>query len=436
MIENQDPGIARLIANGNFAEATAEIKAAARQLIQNGAYATLQDWITGIPAVVRERDDELSLILAQSLVHTGEIYRAGGILNGIIDQGLKAGKPWPLVARALTWRSAAHRLAGNLENAVADAKAVLSKDTAGIDPLITANAEFRLGNALLDLGKLNDAIGHFDSAAKHSADSFDLDLYSRIQNSLGSAYLRRGDMKQAAVHFEYAVEGWEKAGNSGSLAMAMNSQAYLCQRSGQFGRAREILGLALSHARNARSRRIESSLLIAMGVVQRELGEFGNSVATLKSAFSVAGDTMEKNFASWAKAELGDTYRRMGQHSLAVQTLTEAVAMAVQQRQSIETDIFNMLLGISKFVQGMEDEGLDLLLSVSGHLEHGSDRDALGKCYFFLACCCFRKKETGLSRVPGRRRPGFSTGDPVRRLQAYRRRLFYPNPAKDQRKTR
>ncbi len=371
------------------------MKSVADGFLLRGEYSPLLDWILKIPADLRESDDDLSLILAQSLIHTGELHQAGDILTRIIDKSAEAAQSGAVLVKALIWRSAAHRLAGNLENAVADAESALDHLRNTVNPPLLASAQFRLGNAHFYVGDLDKAIKHLKLAAKYSADGFDLDLIARIQNSLGAAYLRRGDMTTAATHFEYACEGWEKTKNFGALAATQNNLAYFYQRQGQPKRALDTLSTALTHARSAGSKRIEANVLTAMGVARRDLGDFESSISTLNSALTVARDAMEKYYVSWAKAELGDTYRRMGEYARAVQILTEAVAQANEQSQAADADIFNVLLGISKFQDNDQKGGLDLLSKTTQHLEAEGDRDALARGYFFLAHCFFTRKEFG-----------------------------------------
>jgi len=347
------------------------VKAVADELLKRGEYSSLLTWIHKIPAEIRANDYDLSLIFAQSLIHTGELHQAGGILTETINRCSGDDKSLQVMANALIWRSATHRLAGNLDNAIADAETALAQlHNSETNPTLVANAQFRLGNALLDVGDLNKSIEHLKLAVKSSANNFDLDLIARIQQSLGAAYFRRGNITTAAIHFEYAREGWEKTGNSGALAATMNSLAYLYQRLGEPKRALDMLSAALSQAQSAGSKRIEASILIALGVVQRDLDEFDRSVVTLESSLTVAREAMEKNFVSWARAELGDTYRRMGQYSF-----------------------FNVLLGISKFMGGDQNGGMNLLSTTAQRLESGGDQDALARCYFFLACCYFTIKD-------------------------------------------
>ena len=394
MAESTSSRIQQLLATNDFAQASKEVKAVADELLKRGEDSSLLTWIHKIPAEIRATDYDLSLIFAQSLIHTGELHQAGGILTETINRCSGDDKSLQVMANALIWRSATHRLAGNLDNAIADAETALTQlHNSDTNLTLVANAQFRLGNALLDVGDLNKSIEHLKLAVKSSANYFDLDLIARIQQSLGAAYLRRGNMTTAAIHFEYAREGWGKTGNSGALAATMNSLAYLYQRLGEPKRALDMLSAALSQAQSAGSKRIEASILIAIGVVQRDLDEFDRSVVTLKSSLTVARDAMEKNFVSWARAELGDTYRRMGQYSLSVQTLTEAVAQATEQSQGVEIEIFNVLLGISKFMGGDQNGGMNLLSTTAQRLESGGDQDALARCYFFLACCYFTIKD-------------------------------------------
>jgi tetratricopeptide (TPR) repeat protein len=197
-----------LLAANNYAEATKLIKRYADIYLNTGQYATMARWLTKIPSA----DTEISLkfILAQSLIHTGEPHAAGAILTTIITTHSLDDQNVQNVVKALIWRSAAHRLSGNLKNAVIDGEASLSllKNAPYIDLL--AAAEFRLANALLDLGNLDGAMEHLTLALDSSANGFDLDLIARIQNSFGALYLRLGDMANAAVHLEYAREAWSK----------------------------------------------------------------------------------------------------------------------------------------------------------------------------------------------------------------------------------
>ena len=393
MAESTGLRIQGLIAVEEFTEAVLQVKSVADGFLRRGEYSPLLDWILKIPANLRENDDDLSLILAQSLIHTGELHQAGGILTDIIEKSAEDTQSGGVLVKALIWRSAAHRLAGNLQNAVTDAESALDHLRNTNNPPLLASAQFRLGNAYFYVGDLDKAIKHLKLAVKYSADGFDLDLIARIQNSRGAAYLRRGDMTTAAIHFEYACEGWEKTKNFGALAATQNNVAYFYQRQGQPTRALDTLSTALTHARSAGSKRIEANVLTAIGVAQRDLDDFESSITSLTSALTVARDAMEKYYVSWAKAELGDTYRRMGEYARAVQILTEAVAQANEQSQAADGDIFNVLLGVSKFQDGDKKGGFELLLNTARRLETGGDQDALARCCFFLADCFFTNKD-------------------------------------------
>ncbi len=382
-----------LLETDRFAEGVSAIKALAGELLKCGKYSPLLSLISRIPVSLRTSDDDLSLIFAECLIHTGELHQAGAVLTRIIDTNAENAAGSPVSVKALIWRSAAHRLAGNLQNAITDAKSALFRLKGGDNLPLIASAQFRLGNAFFYLGDLNKATKHLKLAASSSSDSFDLDLIARIQNSLGAAYLRRGDLTLAATHFEYACEGWEKTENFGSLAATQNNLAYFYQRQGQPKPALEMLSTALRNARSANSKRIEANILTAIGVAQRDSGDFDASIGTLNSALVVARDAMEKYYVSWAKAELGDTYRRKGHYSRAVQLLTEAIGQANEQLQTTDADIFSVLLGISQFMDGDEKMGLDLLSCTAQKLEAGGDQDALVRCYFFLAHCVFSLKD-------------------------------------------
>ncbi|WP_186007584.1 BTAD domain-containing putative transcriptional regulator [Dehalogenimonas alkenigignens] len=385
--------IESLLNSGQFAEAATQVKAIAGELLRRGEFAPLVDILSRIPSSLKQADNDLGLILAQSLIHTGEVHQAGIILTRIIDNHPEDGRVNETLINAYIWRSAAHRLAGNLRNAIIDAELALSRLRKTKNYPFIASAQFRLGNALFYSGNLEKAIKHFQLALKYSADGFDLDLIARIQNSLGAAYLRRGDMTSAAVHFEHACAGWAKTKNFGALAATQINLAYFCQRQGQSERALTILVTALGHARAAGSKRIEANILTAMGIAQRDLGDFVNSLLSLDSALAVALDAMEQYFILWAKAEMGDTYRRMGQYSKAVQILTEAVSQANEQSQTSDADIFSVSLGIAKFQEGDNIGGVEILSSTASRLESGGDQDALARCYLFLAHCSFVGKD-------------------------------------------
>ena len=379
---------------GRFTEAAGLIKSVAKELSNRGDYSTLLLWASKFPSDVLADDFELSIIFAQSLIHTGEVHQAGKILTGIIENTINTPDSFSFIINAYIWRSAAHRLSGNLERAISDstkAISLLGKDEKYVD--LEAAAHFRLGNCLLDTGNIEDAIHQLKLALDLSTDTFDLDLIARIQNSLGAAYMRLGNITKAAIHLEYAREAWAKTSNLGALASTMNNLAYIFQRLGQLPRASDILQTALDYARGAHATRLEASILIALGVVQRDLGELEQSTETLKLALGVSRQAMEKSFVAWAKAELGDTYRRAKKYSRAVGILNEAITQAQEQNQVMEIEIFNVSLGLSRFLEGDQDNGINLLVRTAEKLESLGDQDALARCYFFLACCSFITKE-------------------------------------------
>ncbi|PPD58679.1 tetratricopeptide repeat protein [Dehalogenimonas etheniformans] len=380
--------------SSRFTETAGLIKSVSKYLLNCGDYSSLLLWNSKFPNDVLKDDFELSIIFAQSLIHTGEVHQAGRILTSFIENTVNAPGSFAFLISAYIWRSAAHRLSGNLENAISDStKAISLLDKSEGHNDLKASAHFRLGNCLIDTGNLEDAIHQLKLALDLSTDTFDLDLIARIQNSLGAAYMRLGNITKAAIHLEYAREAWAKTSNLGALASTMNNLAYIFQRLGQLARASDILQTSLDYARSAHATRLEASILIALGVVQRDLGELEQSTETLTLALGVSRQAMEKSFVSWAKAELGDTYRRAKKYSRSVGILNEAITQAQEQNQVMEIEIFRVSLGASQFLEGDHEKGLDLLTRTSEKLESLGDQEALARCYFFLACSNFSIKE-------------------------------------------
>ena len=380
-----------------YDEAIRVIKTVGENFHNSGKWTTVSKWVEALPRDKRLSDPDLVLLHAQSLIHLGEVDEAARILTELLSQ-ITNTKDWLYRAKALSWRSAAFRLAGYFAEARSDIKAAIRLLEQHNGPIaILGDAHRRLGNIHAEQGRYPLALKHLRRALKHYASAFDVSSIADIHNSLGIVYTRLGDLAKASMHLEYAREGWQRAKNSGSLAMTLNNMGMIYQRQGQYDLALDTLRFGLAKAREAGYRRIEACILINMAEVLRDLDLYDDALAAYHEGLELARQVIEAYYVAWATAGIGETYRLLGDRDKAEVLLKEAVSQAEELGQGYEATLFATQLGIIEYERGRYETAMGTLHGVCDRLRDIGDKDALAKAYFHLAQASFLAKKYDLA---------------------------------------
>ena len=391
--EQWNQAITHFLIAERYDEAVRVIKNIGEDFHNSGKWITVSKWVEALPRDMRLSDPDLVLLHAQSLIHLGDVDKAARALTDILCK-VTSREDWLYRAKALSWRSAAFRLAGYFAEARSDAKTAISLlEQHNGPPAILGDAHRRLGNIHMELGRFTLALKHMRRALKCYSAVFDVGRIADMHNSLGVMYKRLGDLTKANMHFEHARQGWQKVKNFGALALTLNNMGLVYQRRGQYELALETFRSGLGKARETGYRRAEALILINIAEVLRDSDLCDDALATYNDGLELARQVMEPYYVAGAKAGMGQTYRLLGDLDKAEVLLKEAISQAEEHGQSHEAMLFGTQLGIIQYERGQYENAMGTLRNLFKRLASIGDRDALARAYFHFSQAAFLAKK-------------------------------------------
>ena len=379
------PAIDHFLAAKRYIQARDVIRSIGQEFLNGGKWTSVSRWIDGLPARFRLGDAGLSLLKAQSDVHTGRVDEAARSLTDVIDRS-SAPDAWLLRARALSWRSAALRLAGHLPEAKKDIRgaiSILETNSGPADNL--GDAYRRLGIIQMEQGRLSTALVHLKRALKYYSSIFEIGQTAAVHNAMGIAYRQLGNLTRSGMHFDFARQGWQRIGNTGALASLLNNLGLVYQCQGDYDRALKTLRSGLDNARESGYRRMEACILISLADILRDIGRYDEGLALYEEGLRIAEEVMEVYYIACATAGVGETERLLGHPEKAEILLKQALSQAEEHGRSYECAVFSVRLGIIEYERGEYEKALAILRRALASLKQIGDKETMGRAWFHIA---------------------------------------------------
>ena len=155
-----------------------------------------------------------------------------------------------------------------------------------------AEAEYNLGIALLQVGRLNEAVSHYNKALAINPN------YVEAHNNLGTAFVQLGRVSDALAHFQRAIEISRlnvEAQNNMALVLATFPERRV--RNGT--KAVELAERADHLTGNA-----NASISATLAAAYAEAGRFSNAVETANRALRLAIDQDNTALADAIRAQI------------------------------------------------------------------------------------------------------------------------------------
>ena len=386
-----------LIAN-SYNKIVGLIRNIGEEYLKSGRWEVISKWLSSVPSKYWRDDSELVLLWAWSQIHLGEAAEAARNLNRVISRASKS-EDWLIRAKALSWRSATHRLSGNLYEAQRDIKNAIRILTDNDGPAdVLGEAYRRLGEVCKEQGRFKQAARCFKRSLRLYSKCFDLDRIAEIHNSLGVVYGLLGDMSKAGSHFDNASQSWQKVKNYGAEAMALNNMANTYYKCGQYEMALSTYNNGLGKTHQWGYRRIEACIMINIAEILRDYGRYDEAIVRYEESLELARLVMEPYYIASAKAGLGETYRRIGDLDRADVLLREVICETEERSgKDYETALFRIRLGAVERDRGNYGGAASLLSESCDKLERFGHRDGLARGYFHLAYTYLLDKDYKLS---------------------------------------
>lgn len=186
------------------------------------------------------------------------------------------------------------------------------------------------------VGRLDDAVGHFDRAARH---------YQRDGNPVGEAHARiglaavsddRGNWDDALDHAGAALELGTRADSPVSVGLALHSTAGFLGRVGRFSEAIDLLPEILAVYRAANAVYHEPSWYQISATIYRDLGDLARARADAEKAVQLARAIEEKRTEAHSLNVLGTIAALTGQagDALELHETAQRLATRLQLRKA------------------------------------------------------------------------------------------------------
>jgi Flp pilus assembly protein TadD len=155
-----------------------------------------------------------------------------------------------------------------------------------------ADAHINLGSALLQAGRLDEAISHLQKALQLNPG------YAKAHNNLGNAFLQKGNVTEAIAHFQQALQlepadPWVK----NNLAWLLATCADASLRNGN-------KAVELATQANELAGGENPIILHTLAAAFAEAGRFSEAVETAQRALHLAGAQSKTRLAGQLQSEL------------------------------------------------------------------------------------------------------------------------------------
>jgi len=368
-----------------------------RELFEQGKWDTLAEWLEAIPAEELDSQPKLVLWKARILHYLNQLDQALAVLARPI-QTFEAEGDWTSLAAALVVKGMSLRFKG----AYHEAKEVLTRARSLL--LQHDGPTSVLTEARKELGITYCMCGEFAKALEELKGVLDIyqgqgDAYNiaYVSDQLGVTLSGLGRLDEAVGHFERARVRWLKLGNDELLIQTLTNLGMLYYYQGELDRAEEVTRQALEKARQRGSVYAEAYLLDSLAAVQRDRGQLTEGIQQYRRALELAGELDDAYLSIYIMDGLANAQRMCGNIADAERTAKQAAADAEERGGVFELGICNVTLGLIQRDRGLHKEAVASLERAITLLRKGDAKRELSKAYFHLAEVYFSLKRKRLA---------------------------------------
>ncbi|MFI8230974.1 BTAD domain-containing putative transcriptional regulator [Streptomyces sp. NPDC085900] len=204
------------------------------------------------------------------------------------------------------------------------------------DPSLAAHTRQRLGVALAQAGRYDEALSHLDAALERfSADAGTVGL-TRTHHSLAEVYVRINAYERALPHFAQALEGYRELGDQVGESNILNGTGWALARLGRYasGEAHCLQALPLLQLHGDGEG--QAATWDTLAYIARRTGRTSRALDAYRQAlthFQAIGNA-NREADTWAS--LGDMYADAGDREAARHAWTTALGLYRDQGRSVE----------------------------------------------------------------------------------------------------
>lgn len=368
-----------------------------RELFEQGKWDTLAEWLEAIPAEELDSQPKLVLWKARILHYLNQLDQALAVLARPI-QTFEAEGDWVSLAEALAIKGMCLRFKGTYH----EAKEVLTRARSLL--LEHDGPTSALTEARKELGITYGMCGEFARALEELKGVLDIyqaqgDAYNiaHVSDQLGIALASLGRLEEAVGHFERARVRWLKLGNDELLIQTLTNLGMLYHHQGELDRAEKVNRQALEKARQRGSVYAEAHLLDSLAGVQRDRGQPAEAIQRYRRALDLARELDDAYLSIEIMDGLANAQRMSSDIGDAEATVRQAAADAEERGGVFWLGICNVTMGLIQRDRGLLKQAVASLERAVTLLKEGDAKRELAEAYFHLAEVYFSLKRKRLA---------------------------------------
>jgi LuxR family maltose regulon positive regulatory protein len=379
------------------------VEKAGTHFIRHGRIVTLGNWLERLPVSVLQGHPTL-LSLQGIVVHTQGEPQLGLSLLSQAEVLFRKQNDDDNLALTLNRRAAVYRELGDYIQSLADSEeaAGLTQNAIKLESKSSFALALRLqGLSLLSLGKTIDALAKLENALSILSLLGENTLIPILEMELGVAHHGLGNNEIAIKYYRSALKDWEKTGNLGWQATAMNNIGVLYHFRGDYEQAFEMFDCAIDYARRSGYVRAQALALTSLGDMLADLQELDRSAECYDQALVIAsqfGDAYLSFYASISKAKIARLRHHLG---LAEKMLSELFPY-IQNRASpgnealFRMEYGSLLLSVNKAQQATNE----FIRAVSLYEQNGRVLEPrIGRLWLAAALTASGQPDSGISHL-------------------------------------
>lgn len=288
----------RLLQRTGRQEALADlIQKAGSEMIGDGRFSQLNDWLSALPAHILDQRPAL-ISLQGSIAIMQKNPREGIAMLTRALESLRANGPVPEFTRTLIRRSNAYRMLGQNQESLGDAQEALSL-TENAPDLLTLRAEAlrAIGSYYLEQGMASDALKALDKSLKIYRQFDDHRNIAVLSMEIGMAQMAMGEFAASETSYSQAMEHWQATGNAAWQSNLLNNLGVLQHLRGNYESALTTLERAVEYAHLADIPRLEAYELVSIGDLYFDLDAFEEAVEAYSRARSLNSGVNDQNLS-------------------------------------------------------------------------------------------------------------------------------------------
>lgn len=205
-------------------------------------------------------------------------------------------------------------------------EAAVAKGRRSGETLLTAQALVFQGDALLTLGRVDQAVGIFREALDLARRADNPMILGMAQGNLGVALRSRGDLAEAEINSREALAIAERIGTDVGISAQLEVLGDLHRLRGELAEAQEFEERALAVYLRLGDRTLQGRVQNTLGLTRWARGDFDEARKSLEQAQLLSRETGGRAIEAAALSHLGRILERQGELAEALRRHEEAFA--------------------------------------------------------------------------------------------------------------